>query len=145
MEEKNLKRMDNFLSYEEKINVNDKDYDINKDMVDIRISAKEGFNVGMENNNFVILNTTLNDDLVSEGLAREFISKVQQLRKNKDLDVADRINITFKANGNITEAIKKYDKYIKSETLAKKIEFNENALDEVKINDDTIYVTITKA
>jgi isoleucyl-tRNA synthetase len=128
-----------------KLNVNDKDYDINKDMVDIRISAKEGFNVGMENNNFVILNTTLNDDLVSEGLAREFISKVQQLRKNKDLDVADRINITFKANGNITEAIKKYDKYIKSETLAKKIEFNENALDEVKINDDTIYVTITKA
>ncbi len=44
-------------------------YDVTKDMVDIRISSKEGFNVGSENNNFVILNTTLTEDLILEGLA----------------------------------------------------------------------------
>ena len=68
-------------------------YDINKDMVDVRISSKEGFNVGSENNNFVILNTTLTEDLILEGLARECISKVQQLRKNSDFNIVDRINL----------------------------------------------------
>ena len=68
-------------------------YDVNKDMVDIRISSKEGFNVGSENNNFVILNTTLTEDLILEGLARECVSKVQQLRKSSDFNIVDRINL----------------------------------------------------
>ncbi len=55
--------------------------EITKEFVMIGITAKEGFTVEMENNRFVILDTTLNDELVNEGLAREFVSKVQQMRK----------------------------------------------------------------
>ena len=57
------------------------------DMVDIRINAKDGFDVGMENNNFVILNDTLTDDLINEGIAREIISKVQTMRKNNNYEI----------------------------------------------------------
>ena len=57
---------------------------ITPDMVDIRISSKDGFDIKMENNNFVIINTTLNDDLIKEGIAREIVSKVQNLRKQKE-------------------------------------------------------------
>ncbi len=47
--------------------------DITPDMVDVRIESKEGFNVGMENNKFIILNTELTRELILEGLARELV------------------------------------------------------------------------
>jgi isoleucyl-tRNA synthetase len=126
-----------------KLNVNDKDYDINKDMVDIRISAKEGFNVGMENNNFVILNTTLNDDLVSEGLAREFISKVQQLRKNANFEVDDRIEITLQTDLETEKSLMKFKDYIMHETLTEKFSVG-NASENILINDVSVNVSIKK-
>ena len=72
-------------------------YKITKDMVDIRISSKDGFAVGMNNNKFVILNTTITKELLNEGLARETVSKIQQLRKNMGFDIADRIIIYLDA------------------------------------------------
>ena len=62
------------------------DLTITKDMVDIRIDSKEGFNVGMQNNKFIILNTELTKELIYEGYARELVSKVQNLRKTKEFD-----------------------------------------------------------
>jgi isoleucyl-tRNA synthetase len=59
------------------MSIGGEDNEITKEMVDIGISSKEGFNVGMENNNFIILDTTLTDKLVLEGIAIEIISKVQ--------------------------------------------------------------------
>ena len=92
--------------------------EITKDLVDIRISAKEGFAVAMENNVFTILDTTLTDELVNEGFARELISKVQQLRKQADFEMMDRINIYVDADDDIKNAIAIHEAYIKEETLA---------------------------
>jgi isoleucyl-tRNA synthetase len=64
-------------------------------MVDIRINAKEGFDAAYMNNNFIILNTNLTDDLIDEGVVRELISKVQQLRKTKNFEITDRINLYY--------------------------------------------------
>ena len=75
--------------------IDDKKMEITSNMVDIRISSKEGFNVGMENNNFIILDTTLTEELILEGIAREFISKIQNLRKSNDFDIVDRIIVRF--------------------------------------------------
>src|SRR5699024_2962612 len=61
------------------LDVDGEDLEITKDFVEIRISSKEGFNVQMINNVFVILDTAINDDLKSEGYAREIISKIQQI------------------------------------------------------------------
>ncbi len=71
----------------------------------VTISAKEGFDVAMESNLFVILDTTLTKDLINEGYAREFVSKVQQMRKNNGYEVLDNINIYYDGNQDIKEAI----------------------------------------
>ncbi len=100
------------------LNLDGEDVEINKDMVTITISSKEGFNVVMENNLFVILDTTLTQDLIDEGYAREFISKVQQMRKNNDYEILDTIKIYYNGPESIANAVKKFEAYIKSETLA---------------------------
>ncbi len=100
------------------LNLNGEDVKIEKDFVDVRISAKEGFAVAMEGSVFTILDTTLTPELIDEGLARELISKVQQLRKQADFEMMDRIEITVSADEEVKEAIKKHEEYIKDETLA---------------------------
>src|SRR5574344_319015 len=102
------------------IEVDHKTYEIKRNLVDIRINAKEGFNVCMENNNFVILNTTLTQDLKDEGLAREFISKIQQLRKNANFEVDDRIEITLQTDLETEKSLMKFKDYIMHETLTEK-------------------------
>lgn len=100
------------------MNLDGEDFDIVKDYLDIRISAKEGFAVAMENNIFTILDTTLTPELIDEGLARELISKVQQLRKQADYEMMDNIVITVDADDAVKAAIAKHADYIKGETLA---------------------------
>ncbi|MGO1819085.1 MAG: DUF5915 domain-containing protein, partial [Senegalia sp. (in: firmicutes)] len=104
-----------------KISLNGEDFTFTKELVDIRIESKEGFTVAMENNLFVILDTTLSDELINEGYAREFISKIQQMRKNNDYQMMDNIKIYFNADDDISRAVEKYSDYIKSETLATEI------------------------
>ena len=72
----------------------------------------------MENNIFTILDTTLTPELIDEGLARELISKVQQLRKQADYEMMDNIVITVDADEAVKAAIVKHADYIKGETLA---------------------------
>ena len=95
---------------------------IPKDLVDVSISAKEGFVVAMENNLFTILDTTLDQELIHEGLAREFVSKVQQMRKAKGFEMMDHIAIAYQAEEEVCQAVEKYRKYIMEETLAERLE-----------------------
>lgn len=117
--------------------------DITPDMVDVRIESKEGFNVGMENNKFIILNTELTKELISEGLAREIVSKVQNLRKTNDYDIADRIKLYYDGDQDIIEAFTNFSDYIKDETLAVVYE-NEHRGEVVDINGHDVYIEIEK-
>ena len=92
-------------------------FKVTKDMIDIRISSKEGFNAAMENNNFIILNTTLTEELLEEGIARELVSKIQQLRKEKDFNITDRIDILYSENEELTKVMNNFESFIKNETL----------------------------
>lgn len=96
-------------------------FKITEDFLDIRISAKDGFVVGMENNVFTILDTTLTSELVAEGYVREVISKVQQLRKQHDFEMMDNINIYIDADDEVKAAVKSAKEHIMKETLAKDI------------------------
>ena len=98
---------------------------IEKDFVDVKIEAKDGFAVAMENNVFTILDTKLSPELIAEGLARELVSKVQQLRKQNDFAMMDRINIYTAPDEEVKSAISKYEDYIKTETLANEIIFED--------------------
>ncbi|HPW41735.1 MAG TPA: DUF5915 domain-containing protein, partial [Bacillota bacterium] len=105
-----------------KIELEGEPLEVNKDYVITRIAAKEGFTMTTENNLFIILDTTLTKELIEEGYAREFISKVQQMRKNNAFEMMDRINIYYDGDDEIAEAVKAYEEYIMTETLAEKIE-----------------------
>ena len=112
---------------------------------DVEISTKDipGWTVTSDGKTTVALDLTLTEELKSEGIAREFINRVQNLRKEKDFDLTDRINITLEENFPFLNDVKKNEEYISSEVLLNKIEivsslsnFNEIEIDEVnfKIN-----------
>ena len=104
------------------IDVNGETVKVDEEMLDIRISSKEGYNVSMENNLFTILDTNLTSELLNEGYAREFISKVQQMRKNNGYEMMDNIKIFYDGNEEIEKAVDSYKEYIMKETLAVSIE-----------------------
>ncbi|ASW75595.1 isoleucyl-tRNA synthase [Chryseobacterium piperi] len=112
---------------------------------DVEISTKDipGWTVTSDGKTTVALDLTLTDELKSEGVAREFINRVQNLRKDKDFELTDRINIFVEENSPFLDVFKKNEEYISSEVLSNKIEivsslsnFNEIEIDEVnfKIN-----------
>lgn len=117
--------------------------DVTPDMVDVRIESKEGFDVGMQNNKFIILNTELTRDLILEGFAREVVSKVQNIRKTKDLDIADRIKLYYDGDDDILEALDKFSDYVKEETLATVYE-HEKRGEVVDINGHDVTLDIEK-
>ena len=93
---------------------------------DFEISSKdiEGWLVANEGNITVALDITIDDMLRDEGIAREVVSKVQNLRKSNGFEVTDRINLIFNGDDEIKNAINKNIEYVKSETLSNKIQFN---------------------
>ena len=116
--------------------------EITPDMVDIRIESKEGFDAAKENNNFIILNTTLTEDLINEGIVRELVSKVQNLRKVKDFDVADRITLYY--DGDIESIISEFTDYIKKETLSVDIVKKEDLSENFNLNGIDVKLDVEK-
>ena len=127
-----------------KLTIEDRDYEIDKEMVDIRISSKEGFNVQMENNKFIILNTTLNDELIMEGISREFVSKVQNLRKSSKFEVMDRIDIYYNGDELVEKSLNKFIDFIKKETLADNIIKDNNKYEKFNLNDHETGIKVVK-
>ena len=127
-----------------KMSIDNTTYDITKDMVDIRISSKEGFKAMVVGNNFVILNTVITKELENEGLARETISKVQQLRKTMNFDITDRINMYIDAASEYKESIKDYLDMIKDETLTINVYDKDGIEDKVNINDYEVGFVLEK-
>ena len=116
---------------------------------DVEISTKDipGWTVTSDGKTTVALDLTLTEELKSEGIAREFINRIQNLRKDKDFDLTDRILISLEDNSPFIDDIRKNEEYISSEVLSNKIEivsslsnFNEIEIDEVnfKINVEKI-------
>ena len=122
----------------------DKEFEVNSSMVDVRTESKSGFDVANDTNNFIILNTELTNDLVLEGIAREFVSKVQNLRKNKDFDIADRITLYYNGDDMVTEAVVKFDEFIKNETLSTDIVVKFNLTDEFDLNGHVTQIDVTR-
>ena len=75
------------------VDVEGQKLEILPDEVEVRVQAKTGFSVASDGAEVAALVTTLSDDLVHEGLAREFVRRVQEARKQANLEIADRIVI----------------------------------------------------
>ena len=136
----------NKLRNDEKIVVvlSGEEFTIESGMVDIRVESKEGFDATYKDNSFIVLNTVLTDELINEGLARETISKIQQIRKNNGFDIADRVKVYYEGDNKYTEAIKEFIPVIMDETLA--VEFNQgnNLIDSYDINEYTVKIRVDK-
>ena len=97
------------------------------DVSDVIIQSKDisGWSVVSEQGVTVALDCSLTEDLLLEGIAREFVNRVQNLRKDMDFEVTDTITLTLKHDKRLADAIQANKNYVKSEVLAKNIEFVE--------------------
>ena len=94
------------------------DGEISMDDIDIQRQEKEGVVVAIDNDLGVGIDIQLDDELVSECTAREFVNRVQNMRKDAGLDVADRICVDVEGESELEKAIVQHRDYIASETLA---------------------------
>ena len=99
------------------------DYEILPDEIEVKAQAKEGFSVAEDGAYVAALVTDLTPELAEEGLAREFVRRVQDLRKSTDLDVADRIELYVEASAGLRAAVEAHQDYITGETLAVALKF----------------------
>ena len=126
------------------ITLDGEEIEVNAAMVDIRVEAKSGFNVAMEGKNFIILNTERTEELVLEGLAREFVSKVQNLRKTKGLEITDRITLYYQGTPAFEKALEMFKEYIQEETLATEIVKKEDITETFDINSESVKIDLEK-
>lgn len=124
------------------IKLNDKEYEVTPNYVIKTINSKDGYKAVMLNYKTVIINTTLDKDLINEGIAREIVSKVQNLRKTSGFDIADRIDMIYNASKEVVDAVNEFKKYIMDEVLALTLEESDKAETEFKINDYDMKVSI---
>ena len=94
---------------------------ISREDVTIAAQSIEGWLVESSDGLTVALDTTLTPDLINEGLAREFVNRVQNMRKDAGLSVTDRIRIRFATSDRVAAAVDRMKDYVKSETLATQI------------------------
>ena len=101
------------------VDVNGKAVELSPEELDVRIEGRTGFSLAREGAYGVALDVDLSDELIHEGIAREVIRGVQELRKNAGLSVEDRIDLWLQSDAEmIVEALKAHEKLIASEVLA---------------------------
>jgi len=100
------------------VNVDGKFYEIQPDEVEVHSTAHAGFEVASDGPYLAAVDIELTPELMNEGLAREFVRRVQTLRKDGGLDLADRICLAYQATPRLNEAVQAFAEFIQSETLA---------------------------
>ena len=105
------------------VQVNGDLYRVLPEEVEVKALAKVGFAVAEEGAYVAALVTELTPELVQEGLAREFVRRVQDLRKSADLEVADRIDLFVEASPGLQAALEAHREYVVAETLASSLAF----------------------
>ncbi|HAB54265.1 MAG TPA: isoleucine--tRNA ligase, partial [Ignavibacteriales bacterium] len=103
------------------LNVDGGEISVTKEDVEIISSEITGWVVEKEEDIITAVDTELDDDLIAEGLAREFVNRVQNMRKDAGFEVTDRIEIKFSGNAKIVDAVKQFQSYISSETLSENL------------------------
>lgn len=121
-------------------------YELNLDDVEIRTQDITGWLVANDGKLTVALDITITPELKSEGIARELVNKIQNLRKENGLEVTDKISLEIQANEEIERSVNENMEYICSETLTQKLTFVSNTTDgtELDINEIKIKIVLKK-
>ncbi|MEL7120707.1 MAG: isoleucine--tRNA ligase [Bacteroidota bacterium] len=111
LEQNNLFRME----------IGDAVYDLTLEDFEITAEDIPGWQVATDGSLTVALDMTLTDSLLAEGMARELVNRIQNIRKNRDFNVTDQIKINLQSQEEIAKAVAEFGDYIKSETLAQEL------------------------
>jgi isoleucyl-tRNA synthetase len=127
---------------EYEISVGDEKIVITLDDVEIQTEDIPGWTVATEGHMTIALDIDVTDELKQEGIAREFINKIQNLRKDSNFEVTDRIKLSIAKHVGFNDAVEKHKKYICAQTLADSLELVENVdsakAKEVEIDKDVL-------
>ena len=118
---------------------------LTSDDVVVQRTPKAGMVVASEGDVIVGIETALTPELVQEGLAREFVSRVQNLRKEADFEVTQRIVVTVECGTEVQAAVALFSDYVKSETLCERLCFDLTAADPADLNGHVVKVAVAKA
>ncbi len=122
-------------------------YSVHLEDIDIVSESSAGLVVHSEGDLTVGLDISISEELQLEGLAREFVNRVQNMRKNSGFAVVDRINIYYSGSDDIFKAVTREADYVSSETLAESISTSlkpDLAVEEWRINGSTLTIAIEK-
>jgi len=106
------------------ISVENEKVKITKEDIEIVSHEIEGWLVESEEGVTVAVDTELNEELIAEGYAREFVNRIQNMRKDADFDVVDRIKVFYSSEQKLNDYLTKFNDYIANEVLADEINFN---------------------
>jgi len=120
----------------EYIEIDDTQIELSSENLLVTMHGKEGFAFAGEGEIGVVLDTHITEELKEEGMLREVLSKVQNMRKDRGFEVLDRINLYVSGNSTVEEIVKKFEDTIKHDTLADSVIYNEErtTAEEVSIN-----------
>ncbi len=131
-----------------KLNIKGEEITISREDVEIISSEITGWVVEREEDVIAAIDTELNDELIAEGLAREFVNRIQNMRKDAGFEVTDKIKIKFNGSDKIISAINLFKSYVSGETLAENItsvdSFNGSIKQDWKIGDYQCSIQIEK-
>ena len=110
---------------------------------EVEISTQDipGLLVANEGKYTVALDITLTEELKQEGIARELVNRIQNLRKEKDFELTDKINLLIKNVEGIDEVISNYKEYICSEVLAKEVQILDFVPESLEVEVDENLIT----
>ncbi|MDQ2719317.1 MAG: isoleucine--tRNA ligase [Bacteroidota bacterium] len=115
---------------------------------DIELSTNEitGFEIAVKGQVTVALDLEITLTLKNEGFAREFINRIQNIRKESNLEITDKIQLIIKDKDNVKAVINEYNHYICAEILAEEIHFEKEVLNgiNIEVNNDNLTVKVTK-
>lgn len=126
------------------IKLGDEDFKLTNEMVLISLKQKEGYASSSNNKTCVVLNTELTEDLILEGLAREFVRKVQSLRKEADFVITDHIKVIYHGSNKINQMLDKYYDYVMGEVLGDELVKDETLAFDDKLNDEDVVIKVEK-
>ena len=135
------------LEKEGTIAINVDGQDLTVEAVDVDIISEDipGWLVGNDGNLTVALDITLTDELRNEGMARELVNRIQNIRKKSGLEITDRILVTIEPNEAATKAVVAFGDYIARQVLADSIKLEANAGQAVEFDEFTLNINITKS
>jgi isoleucyl-tRNA synthetase len=135
MTQDDISRLEKTGSYQ--LAVNGESFDLSLEDLEISTDDIPGWMVASDGPITVALDVTLNDDLKAEGVARELVNRIQNIRKDKDFNVTDKISILLQEHEIVVPAVEKYGEYIKTETLATQLELSASVNgEEIEIPED---------